>query len=905
MTGKRITGLAIWLLGTLFSAPTAWGKIIYVDADAPDVHDGSSWADAYNYLQDAFADAHSSPKPVEIRVAQGIYRPDRGADQTLGDREATFRLINDLSIRGGYAGLGAPDPNARNVDLYRSILSGDLNGDDVVVADPCDLHHHPMRAENSYHVVTSSDVDTNAVLDGFTITGGNANSPTQGLGGGVYNTLCDGSAPAIINCTFNANSANSGGGMCNDYCWSPTIANCDFSGNFAHWGGGMSNFGSRSTITDCMFSENLATERGGGISNTGRSASLTGCKFNGNSAEIGGGMYNGDCGSNLSGCTFSVNLATKGGGMYNNESAPRLNDCVFNRNSAQTGGGMYSADSFHILTGCIFSGNLADGGGGGMYNESYGDDCEPILTNCMFSLNSAGGDGGGMYNKAYEDECNPILTNCTFSMNSAGEGGGGMYNNGYEDECNPIVTNCTFSNNSANNGVGGIANAGDYGLTLTNCILWNDSPKEIDGVPLITYSNVQGGWPGEGNIDADPCFVDPQNGDYHLKSQAGRWDPNSETWVTDTEMSRCVDAGDPDSYWAGELWPHGKRVNMGAYGGSPQASLSLSDVGNIADLNSDDCVDYNDMILLANKWLYDAFLLPEDLGRDGEVGFKDFAIFANNWQAITLHKFNLDADPEWSTEGEWAFGRPTGGGGAHGNPDPTGGYTGTNVYGVNLSGDYGVAVGGPYYLTAGPFDCSFCNNVKLKFARWLNIDYASYTGAKVEVSNDNISWGTVWEHTEETEIVDNAWKIMEYDISNTADNREHVYIRWSYEIIKSDALPFSGWNIDDIQVGAIPSAPMPPIPNPMTWATKPYATSSTTIAMEATDAVSTDGSGVEYYFEDFHHPAYNSGWLLSGQTWEDQGLSPSTQYSYRVKARNKGNLMETGWSEVASAMTFP
>ncbi|MBA7645390.1 hypothetical protein ES703_53146 [subsurface metagenome] len=97
-----------------------------------------------------------------------------------------------MTLYGGYAGFGAPDPNARNVELYETILSGDLDGNDVPVNDPCDLVNEPTRSENSYHVLTGSGTDATAVLDGFSITAGNANGPspsTNGRGVGMYNYL--------------------------------------------------------------------------------------------------------------------------------------------------------------------------------------------------------------------------------------------------------------------------------------------------------------------------------------------------------------------------------------------------------------------------------------------------------------------------------------------------------------------------------------------------------------------------------------------------------------------------------------------------------------------------------------------------------------------------------------------
>ena len=110
-----------------------------------------------------------------------------------------------------------------------------------------------------------------------------------------------------------------------------------------------------------------------------------------------------------------------------------------------------------------------------------------------------------------------------------------------------------------------------------------------------------------------------------------------------------------------------------------------------------------------------------DINRDGVVDLEDAAILAQQWLQITftnIYTFNLDATPAWDTQGQWVFGQPVGGGGVRdGNPDPASGRTGNNVYGVNLNGDYDPVAGGPYYLTAGPFDCSLYSSVQLRFAR--------------------------------------------------------------------------------------------------------------------------------------------------------------------------------------------
>jgi len=183
--------------------------------------------------------------------------------------------------------------------------------------------------------------------------------------------------------------------------------------------------------------------------------------------------------------------------------------------------------------------------------------------------------------------------------------------------------------------------------------------------------------------------------------------------------------------------------------------------------------------------------------------------FGNITRQVTLtvnlacfYYFTLDTDPGWTRQGEWAFGHPTGQGGtSHGYPDPTNGATGTNVFGVNLSGDYSTTVGGPYYLTAGPFNFAGCTNVILQFQRWLNSDYQPYVYATIDVSSDGTTWTSVFSNGT-TPITDNAWTNCQYDISATAANQTNVYVRWGYQV-GSEAYAYSGWNIDDIQfIGA-------------------------------------------------------------------------------------------------------
>ena len=217
-------------------------SVLFVDYQASGMSDGSSWTDAFGDLQAALKIAMYAPDVEEVRVAEGTYMPEG----PLGDRAATFELVNGVAIYGGFPS-GGGEWAERDPNIHETILSGDLNGNDSADAN---------NDDNSYHVVTGSGAEPNAILDGFTITAGNANGQTQDtVGGGMYNYY---GSPTVINCIFSGNSAVFCGGMYN-YGGSPTATNCTFSGNSAEaWGGGMYNYQTSATLTNCTFIGNSA-----------------------------------------------------------------------------------------------------------------------------------------------------------------------------------------------------------------------------------------------------------------------------------------------------------------------------------------------------------------------------------------------------------------------------------------------------------------------------------------------------------------------------------------------------------------------------------------------------------------------------------------------------------------------
>ena len=500
--------MCILALGLLVQtqAPTSRQAVRHVDDDALPGGNGETWATSFRYFQDALRLAVAGD---QILVAGGTYRPDLDEVGLVaaGVRTETFHLASGITLYGGYAGLANPaDPDARNIILHESILSGDLDGDD----GPGFMNYD----DNSYHVVTGSGTDDTAILDGFTVKAGNADGTNDDArGGGMCN---DHGAPSVRDCTFTVNLAASlGGGMYNLYA-NPTLHDCTFEHNRADGGGGMNNSHSSPRIDHCAFLANSAETDGGGIRNAYESSPvLTHCTFHDNTS--GNHAY-----------------YAGGGGMHN------IQDCS------------------PTLTDCIFVGNSAVYAGGAMRNRYNSN---PAITNCTFLGNWAEV-GGAVNNREY---CTPTLENCAFSGNWAtgANGGGGMCNSFYS---HPTLVNCTFAQNSATAG-GGVLNLSESSPVLLNCILWGDSPQEVHGYlgsPVLRYCDVEGGWPGPGNLAADPRFIDPDG-------------PDGIPGTDDDDLrllpdSPCVNGGDPASApeagavdLDGEDRLQGCRVDLGAY----------------------------------------------------------------------------------------------------------------------------------------------------------------------------------------------------------------------------------------------------------------------------------------------------------------------------------------------------
>lgn len=255
-----------------------------------------------------------------------------------------------------------------------------------------------------------------------------------------------------------------------------------------------------------------------------------------NTAVVSFGSYE-NPNSVISGFTVTGGNGSYGGGIYCKGSPTIINN-IITGNVAGYGGGIYCSSSSYSPT--IHNNtivyNLANYGAG-LYN------CHGSIANCLIINNatiSSYGNGAGLNN------CDGDIVLCTIAANDANDDGGGMYS------CNGTIRDCIIWNNTA----------GDQGNQLQSC----STP---------TYSCVQGGCAGQGCLDSDPLFADPSSDDYHLLSEAGRWDPALSDWVLDGATSLCVDTADPSSDFSNEPLPNGARANMGAYGNTIYASKSV------------------------------------------------------------------------------------------------------------------------------------------------------------------------------------------------------------------------------------------------------------------------------------------------------------------------------------------
>ena len=516
----------------------ALGNRLYVKGDATGANNGASWIDAFTGLQDALAAATEGDI---IWVAEGFYRPDGPG----GSADASFVLDKNVKLYGGFAGTEERLEDRGNPADFPTLLSGDLNGDDV--EDNLTMN----RTDNVWTVVTvSENITEAAVIDGFTISGGHANgsgaNEDPGKSGGGLHAL---GHPAVRNCHFEQNYAawrgggayfvntdgltiennsfvhnesdNLGGGLNVESDSSKLLAirECTFTDNAALRGGGLNIQNADCTVEDCTFLYNLTPQHAGGMrydaTAGGQSIELKGSYFEGNASSFGGGFFFEARSDNnsftISDCRFTENISTNlqpgwgqsGGGAHitdwpNTENNSYLmRDCEFQRNTSTGYGGGLSTFiagngsnlEFRNLT---FLENSSDAGSGAMdvtsdFATSYGT---VLIDSCHFEQNASDFIGGLAVYAGYEDAPSGeySVTHSTFIANEGREGGAlGLWSN-EGATANFLVDNCILDGNTADERGGGLLinpHSGDHHVIIKySHIINNQSP---DGGAVEAY----------------------------------------------------------------------------------------------------------------------------------------------------------------------------------------------------------------------------------------------------------------------------------------------------------------------------------------------------------------------------------------------------------------------------------
>ncbi|ALL04042.1 hypothetical protein AQ505_00160 [Pedobacter sp. PACM 27299] len=424
---------------------------LHVNASATGLNNGVDWANGYTRLQTALALAKDGD---EIWVAKGKYSPFLHAD-------STFSMVSGVKMYGGFAGTETV------LSQRLADESGRFTRNEAILTG---------NGINKHVVYNTIALSLNTLMDGFTVSEGNANSTsTSGHGAGIYNGASVGNA-IFNNLVIKNNNANI-------------------------FGGGMFNAAVGLKLTNVLFENNQVvngTRYGGGLYNTGIGASLNQVVFKNNAAILGGGLYNNVTKVTLDNVSFEGNTATTIGGGLHNISEVTLTDVVFKNNSAKTnGGGLYS---LLIAT----------------------------LDRVSFLENTAEQKGGGLYVLGTNVLRNVILSKNNVTGTTAGYNGGGMFVEGGTT----TIQSSTFSQNTlASTAVEGtFVGAGLWAapasVSIHNSIFWgnkrgNDVADQIGGAVLKDMANnlVQNNYgSGTNNLIANPDFENPEQHDLRLKN---------------------------------------------------------------------------------------------------------------------------------------------------------------------------------------------------------------------------------------------------------------------------------------------------------------------------------------------------------------------------------------------------
>jgi hypothetical protein len=516
--------------------------VVFVDHAAVGLNNGQSWGHAFTNLTEALM---ASGGGVRVWVAEGIYRPGF-------TNSASFALTNGVSLYGGFTN-GMAFLADRDWDAHRTVLNGDIDGDELLDAD------------NSLHVVTIGGTDVR--MDGLTVVAGNASGTVApaSQGGGVY--VFGNQSPTLMNCRFVGNSAYSRGGAVHLNftvfgTLGPAFTNCVFASNTVvaatAGGGALSMFNQRPLeIVQCRFTDNVSAYRGGAVYGDGVGLFMRECVLARNvSTNSGGAVYTlGPRGTAnpmaVEDCVFFGNRTlaanTDGGAAYldgSSQTADAIRRCRFYGNGAARFGGALVLSAFDgVLEDCAFSGDLAGTQGGGLYLTAS----DATLRRLVVAGHAVTQYGGGVY---WTGVAGMRLEDALIVGNRATTRGGGV---AYEPTNwrTGVVVHCTLADNrttttaaGAGNGGGGLYVGAVTSAVANSVLAFNRSGSGLghqmhvngaSGQVRVEHADLVGGLGGihnptaamlhdaGGNLDANPLPVRRETGAWTADSEVDAW----------------------------------------------------------------------------------------------------------------------------------------------------------------------------------------------------------------------------------------------------------------------------------------------------------------------------------------------------------------------------------------------
>lgn len=529
------------------------------------------WHLHVRHLQDDLTEAQSGNTILAVNSIQ-IYGSGRIADVSLTNGKIINVPAEQPTIQAGIDATYDGDVVLVADGTY--VGAGNKNLDFNTMAIIVKSEHGPASTiidceSDGRGFIFQSGEGEDSIIDGFTIQNGSVNNATYNYdGGGIY--ISNDSSPTITNCIISGNTARYGGGIYSNN-GSPIILECTIRNNIAQYiGGGVYSYYSSPRITNCTINGNEATPSstgyGGGVYVYNHHSSpylptIIGTTISNNDAFRGGGVYDDFSFLKISNCTITANTASdSGGGIFSTFSFPNIEKSIISSNiatfgagilgtsfgsidiknstitgngnaSTSSGGGIYHGNTINLNDSTV-NGNTATNGGG-IYSAYSGTLSKSIISNNNATY------GGGLFTNTASLK----VINCNVVDNQASTSGGAFYS--YNSSSSSIESSI-ISNNSAQY-CGGIC-FDSSSPTIINSIIWGDTPNEFDGnsSPTVSFSNIQGGYSGTGNINQNPYL----DANYHLTVSSPK-DNGTATGAPTTDID-------------GNSRPQGAGIDMGS-----------------------------------------------------------------------------------------------------------------------------------------------------------------------------------------------------------------------------------------------------------------------------------------------------------------------------------------------------